>query len=98
VVSHHDPSGSFAAAKRQGAAKDKSLPRKMCLRLRHSFNKVKVWLTRFSEVLHLPGWRNGLGTALAFCLTVLAAHLSYTIYERPFLRLKKRFTFVPSRD
>jgi peptidoglycan/LPS O-acetylase OafA/YrhL len=62
------------------------------------FRTWKVWLTRFSEVLHLPGWRNGLGTALAFCLTMLAAHLSYTIYERPFLRLKKRFTFVPSRD
>jgi peptidoglycan/LPS O-acetylase OafA/YrhL len=62
------------------------------------FHTWKAWLTRFSEMLHIPDWRGGLGTMLSFCLTVLAAHLSYKLYERPFLRLKRHFTFVLSRD
>lgn len=62
------------------------------------FHTWKTWLTRFSEMLHLSAWRNGLGTVLAFCLTVLIAHLSYRFYEQPFLRLKRHFTFIPSRD
>jgi len=62
------------------------------------FHTWRVWLTRFSGMLHIPQWRGGLGTILSFCLTVLAAHLSYKLYERPFLRLKRHFTFVPSRD
>jgi peptidoglycan/LPS O-acetylase OafA/YrhL len=40
----------------------------------------------------------GVGTVIAFCLTILLAHLSYQFYERLFLRLKRRFTFIPSRD
>jgi peptidoglycan/LPS O-acetylase OafA/YrhL len=35
---------------------------------------------------------------LAFGLTIVLAWLSYTYLEKPFLRLKKRFTFVPSRS
>lgn len=62
------------------------------------FSPGEAWLTRFSKLPHLAGWRNGVGTALAFCLTVLVAHTSYQLYERPFLRLKNRFTIVPSRD
>jgi peptidoglycan/LPS O-acetylase OafA/YrhL len=34
---------------------------------------------------------------LAFLATVALAWLSYKYLEKPFLRLKKRFTFVPSR-
>ena len=62
------------------------------------FSTGGVWLTRLTHALHLAGWRNGVGTAFAFCLTVLVAHTSYQLYEKPFLRLKKRFTIVPSRD
>jgi peptidoglycan/LPS O-acetylase OafA/YrhL len=62
------------------------------------FSTGRVWLTKLTHALHLTGWRNGLGTALAFCLTVLVAHTSYQLYEKPFLRLKSRFTIVPSRD
>ena len=62
------------------------------------FSTGRVWLTKLTYALHLAGWRNGLGTALAFCLTVLVAHTSYQLYEKPFLRLKSRFTIVPSRD
>jgi peptidoglycan/LPS O-acetylase OafA/YrhL len=62
------------------------------------FSPGKAWLTHLSQALHLAGWRGGLGTALAFCITVLVAHTSYQLYEKPFLRLKSRFTIVPSRD
>lgn len=34
---------------------------------------------------------------LAFGLTVFAAHVSYEVLEKPFLRLKRRFTVVASR-
>ena len=62
------------------------------------FSPGKAWLTHLSQALHLANWRNGLGTLLTFGLTVLIAHTSYQLYEKPFLRLKSRFTIVPSRD
>jgi peptidoglycan/LPS O-acetylase OafA/YrhL len=36
--------------------------------------------------------------ALAFAATVIVASLLYRYFEMPFLRLKRRFTAVPSRD
>ena len=62
------------------------------------FHTWKLQLYRCSKSLHLAKWTGGLGTVTAFCATVLLAHLSYQFYERPFLHLKRRFTFVPSRD
>ena len=62
------------------------------------FHTWKLRLFRLSEALHLTDWTGGIGTVIAFFTTVLLAHLSYQYYERPFLRLKQRFTFVPSRD
>ncbi len=62
------------------------------------FSTGGVWLTRSCRALHLASWRGGVGTVLAFCLTVLVAHTSYQFYEKPFLRLKSRFTIIPSRD
>ena len=62
------------------------------------FHVWKARLVRFSEFLHLGEWTGGVGTVIAFCATVLLAHISYQLYERPFFRLKTRFTFVPSRD
>ena len=62
------------------------------------FHRWKDKLRLLSEFLHLAGWRGGIGTVIAFGATVLIAHLSYQFYEKPFLRLKRKFTFVPSRD
>jgi peptidoglycan/LPS O-acetylase OafA/YrhL len=62
------------------------------------FHVWKAPAVRLSEFLHLAKWTGGVGTAIALGTTILLAHLSYQLYERPFLRLKGRFTFVPSRD
>ena len=56
------------------------------------------WLDWLCAALQLTAWRGAVGTVIAFGLTVLVAHLSYRFLEGPFLRLKRRFTFVPSRD
>jgi peptidoglycan/LPS O-acetylase OafA/YrhL len=45
----------------------------------------------------LDAWYAEIGFALAFAMTVLMASASYRWFERPFLRLKRRFTFIPSR-
>jgi peptidoglycan/LPS O-acetylase OafA/YrhL len=62
------------------------------------FHTWKAYLIRVSEFLHLAQWSGAIDTAMAFSLTVLIAHISYQLYERPFLRLKRHFTFIPSRD
>jgi peptidoglycan/LPS O-acetylase OafA/YrhL len=43
-------------------------------------------------------WKTEVGILLAFIATVIFATLSYNFLEKPFLRLKKRFTLIPSRD
>ncbi len=56
-------------------------------------------LTRLSSELHLSSaMRNVLGLAIVMGTTILVAHLSFQYFERPFLRLKSRFTFVPARE
>ena len=55
-------------------------------------------LVAFSKFLHLYEWRNSVGFVIAFVLAVAISMLSYRFFEKPFLRLKKRFTFVASRD
>jgi peptidoglycan/LPS O-acetylase OafA/YrhL len=62
------------------------------------FDRGKAQLDRLSTSVHLTGWSGAVGTVLTFCIAVLMAHLSYQFYEKPFLKLKRRFTFVPSRD
>jgi peptidoglycan/LPS O-acetylase OafA/YrhL len=62
------------------------------------FHVWKAQLVRLSEFLRLGNWTGGVATAIAFATTILLAHLSYQFYERPFLRLKGRFTFIQSRD
>lgn len=62
------------------------------------FRILKTQLLSLSERLHLADWSGAIGTMIAFCATILAAHLSYQFYERPFLRFKRHFTFIPSRD
>ena len=62
------------------------------------FRLWRVGLTDLSTTLHLADWKDALGTVLAMVATFSLAMLSYHLYEKPFLRLKRRFTFVPSRD
>jgi len=62
------------------------------------FDLGKAWFFRLCESLHLASWRSGVGTMMSLLATILVAHVSYQFYERSFLRLKWRFTIVPSRD
>lgn len=62
------------------------------------YDKFRPWLTKVTEDAGIPGWRDNIGQLIAFVATVALASLLYRFYETPFLRLKRRFTFVPSRD
>ena len=55
-------------------------------------------LVLVSDKMGLANWKNELGLVLAFMITVSFATLSYHFFEKPFLRLKNRFTFIPSRE
>jgi peptidoglycan/LPS O-acetylase OafA/YrhL len=56
------------------------------------------WLSKVVRVLHLPeSLRASVGTTVAIGVTIAIAHLSYQYFERSFLRLKSRFTFVNAR-
>jgi peptidoglycan/LPS O-acetylase OafA/YrhL len=55
-------------------------------------------LGAFSKIIGLYEWRNLIGFFIAFIVTVIIAMLSYRFFEKPFLKIKKQFTFVPSRD
>jgi len=62
------------------------------------FAKARPWMTQAATSAGVPGWRDNIGMALAFTATVIVASLLYRYFEMPFLRLKRRFTSVPSRD
>ena len=63
------------------------------------FEKGGAWLTKIVRTLHLPdGLRASIGTAVVLAATFVVAHLSFKFFERPFLRLKERFTFVRARE
>lgn len=55
-------------------------------------------LASFSAAINLYDRRYDVGFVIAFLITVMISLLSYTFFEKPFLRLKKRFTIIPSRD
>lgn len=55
-------------------------------------------LSAFSNKIGLYEWKNEVGFVIAFIGTVAFAVLSYNFLEKPFLRLKKRFTLIQSRD
>jgi peptidoglycan/LPS O-acetylase OafA/YrhL len=55
-------------------------------------------LAMISEKMGLLNWKNEVGFVLAFMITVLFATLSYNFFEKPFLKLKNRFTLMPSRE
>jgi peptidoglycan/LPS O-acetylase OafA/YrhL len=52
---------------------------------------------RFPAMRLAVGFQNNLGTILVLACSIGLAHLSYRYFERPFLRLKERFTFVFGR-
>jgi peptidoglycan/LPS O-acetylase OafA/YrhL len=62
------------------------------------YHIFKEELIAFSTKMGFYEWKNELGLLMAFFATVTLAMLSYRFLENPFLRLKKRFTFIPSRD
>lgn len=62
------------------------------------FTIFKNELTELSSRIGWNEWKNEVGIVIAFLGAVIFATLSYNFFEQPFLRLKKRFTLIPSRD
>lgn len=62
------------------------------------YHIFKAELATFSNKMGLGEWKNEIGFVIVFLITVTIAMLSYNYFEKPFLRLKTRFTFIPSRD
>jgi peptidoglycan/LPS O-acetylase OafA/YrhL len=62
------------------------------------YSIFKEELATFSAKLGLLEWKNEVGFVIAFIATVIMASLSYKYFEKPFLKLKTRFTVIPSRD
>jgi peptidoglycan/LPS O-acetylase OafA/YrhL len=63
------------------------------------FEKTIPYLGRLLPNLHLPATlRNTVGTIAVLAISLVLAHLSFLYFEEFFLRLKRRFTFVPARD
>lgn len=58
----------------------------------------KEELGQLCGLMNLYEWRNGIGMIMALAVTIAIASLSYRFFERPFLKLKARFTIVPSRS
>ena len=48
--------------------------------------------------LQCPGCILAANKIIALCVTILFAMLSYRFWESPFLHLKRRFTWIQSRD
>ena len=63
-----------------------------------AYSVFKDQLISFSAMIGLKEWSNNVGFLIAFVATVLISILSYNFLEQPFLRLKTRFTVIPSRD
>jgi peptidoglycan/LPS O-acetylase OafA/YrhL len=65
------------------------------------FENLGPRLARYFPALEFPvrltDLRNAIGAALVLLLSFGLAHFSYRYFERPFLRLKERFTFVIGR-
>jgi peptidoglycan/LPS O-acetylase OafA/YrhL len=64
-----------------------------------TFEKAVPSLRRLFPELALPdAIRNSFWTLIVLVLTIAIASLFFHYFERPFLRLKKRFTFVAARE
>ncbi|WP_179044706.1 acyltransferase family protein [Sphingobium lactosutens] len=62
------------------------------------YDKIRPWLTRMTQDAGVGDWRDNIGMVLAFAATVSIASLLYRYFETPFLKWKRRFTTIPSRD
>ena len=58
----------------------------------------KKELDAFSKMIGAYEWRNEVGFIIAIVATAIIAILSYVFFEKPFLRLKRKFTLILSRD
>ncbi|MBB6240232.1 peptidoglycan/LPS O-acetylase OafA/YrhL [Pedobacter sp. AK013] len=63
-----------------------------------TYTIFKNELAALSKTLGLADWQNTIGFIIAFITTVMLASLSYRYFEKLFLKLKKRYTLIPSRD
>jgi peptidoglycan/LPS O-acetylase OafA/YrhL len=64
-----------------------------------TFEKAVPYLRRALPALVLPApIRDPVWTLVVLLLSIAIASLSFHYFERPFLRLKKRFTFVAARE
>jgi peptidoglycan/LPS O-acetylase OafA/YrhL len=63
-----------------------------------TYQIFKEELVLVSDKMGLVQWKNEVGFVLAFMISVSLATLSYNFFEKPFLKLKNRFTLVPSRE
>ena len=61
------------------------------------FSIFKTELTTLSHWIGIEEWKNELGIIIVFSLTIIFATLSYHFFEEPFLKLKKKYTLIPSR-
>lgn len=62
------------------------------------YQVFKVQMTDLCKKMGLHDWQNDVGFVTALFATIVIAILSYNFLEKPFLRLKKKFTIIPSRD
>ncbi len=63
-----------------------------------TFEKALPYLRRSFPTLRIPVQiRDAVWTLVVLAVSIVLASLSYRYFERPFLRLKSRFTFVGSR-
>ncbi|MGZ5148312.1 MAG: hypothetical protein ACXWCP_32660, partial [Burkholderiales bacterium] len=64
-----------------------------------TFQKAMPFLRRQFPAVVLPAAiRDWVWTVAVLALSIALASLSFHYFERPFLRLKKRFTFVAARE
>jgi peptidoglycan/LPS O-acetylase OafA/YrhL len=64
-----------------------------------TFQKAMPYLRRQFPAVVLPAAiRDWVWTVVVLALSIALASLSFHYFERPFLRLKKRFTFVAARE
>jgi len=63
-----------------------------------AYDQLKPWLIHATDAMGMAAWRDHIGMLIAFAASVFFASLLYHFFEKPFLRLKRRFTYVRSRD